>query len=69
MAFKIGENVAGRGKLYPVFVAYNGEMYSVRMSQEQLDMFQSMVHDVVGGEVLLDTEPLNNGCTYRIGDK
>lgn len=49
MAFKVGEHMEGKGKLYPVFVADNGEMYSVRMNTEQVEMFQTMVHVVVGG--------------------
>lgn len=69
MAFKVGENVAGRGKFYPVFVADNGEMYSVRMDTEQVEMFQIAVQAVVGGKVLLDPEPLNNACDYRIVDR
>lgn len=69
MGFKLGENVAGKGKLYPVFVADDGEMYSVRMSEEDVAMFQVAVQAVLGGKIYLDPEPLNNNCTYRIGDK
>ena len=68
MAFK-GENLAGKGKLYPVFIKDDGTMYSVRMSEEQLEIFQLTVRAVMGGEILLDPEPLNNCCSYRIEDK
>lgn len=70
MAFKEGENLVGKGKFYPVFISHDGDMYSVRMSEEQLEMFQTMLYELVstGRTVLIYSEPLNNACTYRITD-
>lgn len=69
MAFKERENLAGRGKFYPVFILDDGDMYSLRMSEEKLDLFQILVQSLFEGSVTLDKEPLNNFCSYRIEDK
>lgn len=69
MAFKEGENLAGRGKFYPVFILDDGDMYSLRMSEEKLELFQILVQSLFEGNVTLDKEPLNNACSYKIEDK
>ncbi len=69
MAFKDGENLANRGKFYPVFILDDGDMYSIRLSKEKLELFQILMSSLLEGNVVLDREPLNNACSYRIEDK
>lgn len=69
MDSNIGENLSGKGKFYPVFIMGDGNAYSVRMSEEDLEVFQLLVQSLLGCNVLLDPEPINNNCTYRILDK
>ena len=66
MDFK--ENLAGKGKLYPVFLKDDGDMHSVRISAEKLDLFQIIMRALFEDEIILDPEPLNNCCTYKIQD-
>lgn len=66
MVFKNVENLAGKGKLYPVFILDDGYMYGVRMNEEQLELFQILVSAIFEGDIKLDKEPLNNGCSYKI---
>lgn len=70
MAFKRGESdVSKRGKLYPVFLMDDGDMYSLRMDEEQLELFQILVGSLFKGDIKIDKEPLNNGCSYKIINK
>ena len=69
MAFKDGENLAGKGKFYPVFVMDDGDMYSVSMKEEQLELFQLLINSLFSGNVRIEKTPLNNLCSYKIDGK
>lgn len=58
MAFKQGENIASKGKLYPVFIADDGNMYGVLSTEEQVEILQMLIPMAYEGNIKIDTTPL-----------
>lgn len=63
MAFKDGENIADRGKLYPVFIADDGNMYTVVSTEEEVEMLQMLIPMAYSGNVKLDPTPINSNSS------